>query len=86
MVACGVAWQARDVLSPREVRDVESMCCMQPRYQGPNSFTGYKMKSRREGWDGKLENTITYPKEDQGAANARMFDRGAAKRPQEAKL
>lgn len=74
------------MLSPREVRDVESMCCMQPRYSGPNSFTGYKEKSRRQGWDVKLENTITYPKEDQGAANARMFDRGAAKRPQEAKL
>jgi hypothetical protein len=71
---------AREVLSPREVRDVEAMCCMLPRYEGPNSATNYTRKARKLGWDAKLEpeQALTRPKQlpDESAANAASFNRG----------
>ena len=74
---------SREVLSPREVRDVEAMCCMLPRYEGHNSATNYTRKSRATGWDTKLDpdQVLTRPKQraQEGAANAASFNRGQRK-------
>jgi hypothetical protein len=68
---------SRAVLSPREVRDVEAMCCMLPRYEGHNSATNYARKSRANGWDTKLDPDVALTKQhaSEGAANAASFNR-----------
>ena len=73
---------ARDVLSPREVRDVEAMCCMGAVYEGPNSAVGYQRKARNTPFSEKMApEAARTQKKQSGAEAARTFDRGAAGQP-----